>query len=331
VKVRVISATNFTKDSNEFRVNVQQGVGAAPAAIKGRVLASVSLRSGPGEQFQAVGTLPGETEVTILGKTRDSEWLLVQYQGQERWVKRQAIEPSESLALVPTREPTPIPQPTPTPQATATPTGSATPSVSPSATANANAPDFVPVDAQLIDGGTVLRVRVANQSPNAFTGSLVLSVTGVGASATRAFAVTLAANGSTTVDFELSPAVTGGATAQITVDPDNAVRERSEDNNVATFVLAAAAEDPEIVMLAPQVLPAAIRVTIRNDGGELKASDVTIQVAVGGQNFSKTERLALAKGQSVTIEVTRPPGTGQATVSLLINGTVTQQTQVTLQ
>jgi uncharacterized protein YgiM (DUF1202 family) len=313
--VRAITESGATKDSDQVKVVAFEGPGDRPVSINGKVIASVSMRTGPGENFEAVGTLTAGQQVKIVGKTRDSDWLLIDNDGG-RWVKRQAIEVLESLALVPIKEPTPVPQ------ATATNTPPASPSPTPSPTVNPTAPDFAPTHASLLNGGATLRVTVANLSTNSYSGPLVVAVGGVSpGTLTKAFNVEIPANGATIVEFELNPPVTTQKSAQVKVDPDNAIKETNEDNNNTTFVLTPPVEQPEIVISGVSFGATTIDVTIKNEGGPLAASTVTVKVTVGGASAQKVEQIALATGQSYPFTVPRP-GTGSAVIEVLVNGTV---------
>ena len=314
--VRVTSSSGATKNSTTVRLIAVESVGDKPAVVRGKAQTDVNVRTGPGETFELVKTLKAGDEVSIIGKTRDKEWLLIDLDGQQRWVKRSAILEQDSLDLVKTTEPTPRPEPTAT--NTAVPSPSASPSRSPSP--GANAPDFVPTNAILIDGGKTLRVTVQNLSANNFSGSLVVGVSGLTQDALK-FAsptVTIAPNATTTVDFSLDTAVTASKTAKVTVDPDNLIKELNEDNNTANFGLGPSIEAPDIVILAPTIGSTGITVTIQNNGGPLPASDVTIRITVGQSQSSKVQNIALAKGQSATISDVAKPGTGPAKVEVIV-------------
>ncbi len=327
--VRVTSQSGATRDSATFTVVAIEPVGEKPTAIRGQVVALSTLRTGPGEQYQAVGQLQPNTEVRIIGKNRDATWLLVEIE-EGRWVKRDAIQELDSLALVQVREPTPTVVPatnTPLPQ----PSPSPTPSVSPSATANPNAPDFAPTNATLIDGGSKLRVTVANLSTNSFEGSLVVSVGGVATNTlTQAFGVRITANSATTIDFELNPPLTQQRAAQVRVDPDNAIRETNEDNNSATFGLTPPVEQPSIVITSVDVSGTSVIVSIRNSGGPLAAADVTVKVTIDQASAEQTKNIALSKDNPpVTFNVPKPgPGTGK--VEVLIKGVAVASAPLTI-
>ena len=234
--VRATSESGATKDSDVIKVVAFEGPGDRPVSIAGRVVATVSMRTGPGEDFEAVGTLTAGQQVNIIGKSRNSEWLLIENNGGV-WVKRQAIEVLESLALVPVKEPTPVPEPT----ATNTPDPSPSPTETP--TVNPTSPDFVPTNAELADGGKVLRVSIANVSGTGYNGPVVISVSG-GAVASKVFNLDIEANGLIVVEFALSPPIVKDTAVQVRVDPDNAIMELNEDNNEASFGLQKPAPAP---------------------------------------------------------------------------------------
>lgn len=229
--VRVISVSGASKDSDKVRVVVVEDIGDRPVRIKGRVLASVTMRTGPGDDYESAGTLQPGREVDVIGRTRNGEWLLIDV-GGGNWVPRSAIELLDSIELVPIREPTPTPVPTPTPEPSPTPTP------------EPQLPDFAPTDAFLV-GNNLLRVTIANRSSASYEGVLVVSATGVGADPPSiAVNVSLPGHSSITVDFTLSPGITEETTVNVKVDPDNAIEETVEDNNSVTFVLQPPADQP---------------------------------------------------------------------------------------
>ncbi len=310
--VRVTSVSGATKDSDTIKVVAIQSVGEKPVKVKGRVAGAASVRLAPSDDATVLRTLtPGE-EVNIAGKSRDGAWLLLET--DNGWVRKEAIDLLDSLALVPVKDPTPTPPPP-------TPTQVAPPSVTPSPTVNTNAPDFVPVNALLIDGGKTLRITVQNLATAPFTGPLVVGVSKVGVSSPQVVVdASIPANGKVTVDFELNPPITAsGSSAQVTVDPGNAVKESNEDNNGATFVLTPSVESPDLKILAPTYTATEMKVVIRNDGGELKSSTIVVRVESGGAANEKSATVVLAKGQSAEFTFAKPP-TGPAKVRVLVNG-----------
>lgn len=69
----------------------QQGAGggeqaAAAAGVTYSTRFRVSLRGGPGESFPRLDTLPYPTTVGVIGRTADSSWIQVSFNGQTGWV-----------------------------------------------------------------------------------------------------------------------------------------------------------------------------------------------------------------------------------------------------
>ena len=328
--VKVTASSGATKESSKVRVIAIEPVGERPQTIKGKVVADTTLRAGPGDNYPESGILKAGTEVTVLGKDKAIDWLLVDSAQGQRWAKRTAIDPLDSLDLVPVRDVTPTPAPTQEPTSTTIPSPS--PSASTSPTANPNAPDFVPTNAVLIEGGAKLRVTVQNISTNAYNGPLVIGVSGDVAGSEIAIDAKLPGNGgSATVEFEVAPPITTtGKKAVVSVDPKNAVKEAREDNNGATFVLLPPEESPEIVIQTPTVQPSAIAITIQNNGGDMAATSVTVRAKLGTSVTLEEKTIALAKGQTASFSVARPQGTGEATAEVVINGQVVASAQFTI-
>ena len=327
--VRVTASSGATKDSDKVRIIAFEPVGDRPQTIRGKVVADTTLRIGPGDSYAEAGTLKAGQDVTILGKSKDITWLLVSSSQGDRWVKRTAIEPLDSLDLVPQRDVTPTPAPTQPPTSTTIPSPSPSASASPSP--NPNSPDFVPQGASLVEGGSKLRVTVQNVSNTAYSGALVVAISGDVSAPEIVVNAQLAANGGTaTVEFDINPPVTGpGKKAVVAVDPKNAVRELREDNNGATFVLLPPEEAPVIVIGTPTVAEN-VTLTIQNTGGPMAATAVTVRVKVGSSVSAQTQTISLSKGQSATFTVAKP-STGAATAEVVINDQVVASSDFQIQ
>ncbi|MBI2765547.1 MAG: hypothetical protein HYX53_06495 [Chloroflexi bacterium] len=325
--VRATSTTGATKDSDKIKISGIEDIGNKPADIRGRISATANLHNAPNDQSPSILTLNPGQDVVILGKSEDEQWLFVDVNGGG-WVKTLAVDLVDSLALIPVRTNTPTPTVAPaTPIPTPSPSATATPS---------SAPDFVPTDAQLIEGGARLRVTIKNISSNAFEGSIVVSAAKVNASpAEKAFGVKLAANGGTgVVEFELSPPVTSQKSVDIKVDPSNAIKETEENNNSATFVLTPPVEQP-VIGLVTQIVGPNIAVTISNTGGPIASTDSRVVVTLEANGVKTTQdaavTLALDKGKSVVVNVPKPQGSGQARVDLIVGGQVIATTTIRLE
>jgi len=181
----------------------------------------------------------------------------------------------------------------------------------------------------LVEGGSVLRVTVQNSSNNPYNGPLVIAVSGDVPAAEIVIDANLGANGTATVDFDLNPPITTDKKkAVVSVDPKNAIKESRENNNDATFVLLAPEEAPAIVVQAPTVADK-ITVTIKNNGGPLAATTVTVRVKAENSEAAQSQNLALATGQTATFVVSKP-GTGAATAEVVINDQVVASAEFTI-
>ncbi len=94
---------------------------------------SAKLYAGPGEQYAALATLPGETDFALLGRNGQGDWLkITSATGKEGWISTAQTEVFMEILDVPlVAEPTATASPTPRPQATATATDTPTPSPTP--------------------------------------------------------------------------------------------------------------------------------------------------------------------------------------------------------
>jgi hypothetical protein len=220
---------------------------------------------------------------------------------------------------------------TPTPAPTQRPTNTPEPSASAitTATPNPDAPDFVPTNAVLLNAGALLRVTVQNSSANPYNGPLVIAVSG-DVTGEVVIDAKLGANGSATVDFEVNPPITTtGKKAVVSIDPKNAVKEARENNNEATFVLLPPEESPKITIQSP-VVTDKITVTIKNDGGPLAATTVTVRVKAENSEAAQSQSIALANGQTATFVISKP-GVGAAVAEVVVNNQVIASADFTIE
>lgn len=318
IRIRAQAASGATADSEKVTVVAVEAIDERPEQITGDIITTVNARSGPGEEYPSIRVLePGE-QVIIQGRSPDNTWLLLD---DGSWIRRNAVELNDSLVLVP------ITHPTPTPAPTATPTPEESPSPSPSPTVVA--PDLSPSNAILVSGGALLQVTIANLASSDYTGPLVVSAAELpGGDLVQVFDREILANGTTTVDFTIDPPLLEGGTVRITVDPDDAIEETSEDNNEAAFTLAPPVEPPNLAILPPAVQGNEVLVTIQNTGGELPSSTVVVSISLGETTTQVSRTIALANGQSENFTLVKPSGTGTATITVTIDGQVFASTQI---
>lgn len=72
-------------------VSVEASPATGTTEIKAGVLSNVNLRSGPGINYAVVGSVPADSEVTVIGRTEDGQWLRVKSDAAEQvWVTADA-------------------------------------------------------------------------------------------------------------------------------------------------------------------------------------------------------------------------------------------------
>ncbi len=333
--VRAITGTGKVVMSEPVRVVAEPAATVTPVASPTATIVVVtSLRTGPGQDYNQAGTLEPGDVVTVTGKTRDLQWLRIE-RGGGLWVRFNAIDISPAdLERVPAVDSPEPPAATPTrPPATPggdsgtdtdpetdppedTPTATATPEVP------ANAPDFIPSNAVLIDGGSILRITLTNTSTNPFSGAIVVRVEETpGGPVEQVLTVAMDPNGEAWVNFEIDPPIAEQVSITVTVDPDDAIVEPNEDNNTTTFVVVPPPEGP-VLSLQAAVTNGALTVTISNEGTELTTNDARLVVSVPGETTTRTiSPLAIPENESVSIAGIAAPRTGEAiTITLLIDG-----------
>lgn len=321
--VRAITVGGEEIVSGAVRVLAVAPVEETPPAreLTGAIVAVASLRTGPGDTYSQAGTIEPPDRVTVTGRTSDSAWLRIE-RGGGLWVRAAAVNLDGPPDLAPVREtgPAPTTAATLTPEPTGTGTATATPT--PSATPAPSAPDFRAVNAELVEGGAVLRVTISNPSTNPFAGSVVVGVSDdVPASPSEQVVnVSLPPNGMADIEFTLDPPVTEQASVLVTVDPDNAIAESNEDNNATNFALAAPVAGPRLLLEA-NVSGGVLAVTIRNDGERLTTNSASVIVSVPGETTSRAIRLDLDEGESIVVGGLSAPRTGATiTITLRIEG-----------
>ena len=293
-------------------------------AITASVVALTSLRLGPDEAFSQAGTLEPGQVVTVIGKTLNQQWLQVET-GGGLWVRFSAVDIAPGdLVRVEVVEPPPRPRDTPTPPPDDPQTEAGTPTPTPTGDAQPppNAPDFLPSNAEPIEGGTILRVTFTNASTNPYSGPVVVRLEGVPASPPeQVLTVAMEPNGAAAVNFTISPPITEQTTVTVTLDPDEAIAETNEDNNVTEFIIVPPPEGP-VLSIRATVTGGMLSVVIQNDGQALSTNDARLVVSVPGETTTRTiSPLAIPDNESATIGGIAAPRTGESIrVTLFIDG-----------
>jgi len=249
VAVQVTGVSGAQHESQTITIVGFEPVTSGPPTAKGNVVATVGARTGPGDEFDVVRTLNAGDQVTIVGKSKDGQWLVIQGQnnGDQQWVRAAAISVTGSLNSVPVveapAEPSATATNTPRPEPTSTPT------------TEPALPDFVPGNASLINNGSTLQVTIANIGDAPYQGPLVVAISGVTGAQTRVFNVNMAANGGTALNFSLGAPANSGGQVSVTVDPDGTVQESSENNNSTSFTVQAPDIQPTETPEPPTATP----------------------------------------------------------------------------
>ena len=328
--VRAATEAGKLVDSDKITVIAREDPGQAPEGIRGRVVARSNVLSGPGPQFSVTGAVNPDEQITIFGRSSDSQWLLIDDAGS-RWVRRAAIQESDSLTLVPVREARATPVASPT-RATATPVESASPSPTP--TQQTDGPDLTPSDARFVVDGArrLLRITITNEG-QPYSGPLVVGITTNPAGLVAGQTVIDAKVGtgeSVTIDLDLAGDPPERTDIVVKADPQNLVKERSEDNNTVTFKsVPAPAAAPRFVILSITTEANVVTIVIQNQGGALPRSRVEVSITIGAASAAAEQELAVDKNGAATFRMAKP-ASGRGTVVVKVNGVPVASGEATL-
>lgn len=317
--VRALTTSGNVADSDPFTIVVAEEELGPQAALKAEVVTAVTVRLGPGLEYESVGVLePGEV-VNVIGKDLNVEWLQIEREGG-LWAQRFAFQVSGLLSLLPVvdrgsngsddsnGEDTPTPTPTPTP------------------TEEPGLPDFFASNAEITANRTTLTVTISNVSTTKFGGPLIVSIYNPLIDAQqRAFSVWLDPNGTTKVSFALDTILPDQQLVEVTIDPLNDVEEANEDNNTTNFLVFAPVDGPELTLI-PTIASdgRTMSVTVRNDGGPVATNTAELEVSVGAERLIKTLSLALNANQSKVLTALAIPQDDDEFIEIVlkIEGTV---------
>ena len=308
--IRAITPTGTVVDSKSFNLFVAVEEIQPHASLKAEVVTAVTVRLGPGLQYESVGVLePGEV-VTVIGKDLNVEWLQIERE-EGLWAQRFAFAVSGLLSLLPVIDNDNKNSNDPDNEATRT----STPTPSPSPTEERGLPDFFASNAVITANRTTLTVTISNISTTKFGGPLIVAIYNpLIDSIQRAFSVWLDANGTAKVSFTLDEILPDQQLVEITIDPTNDIEEANEDNNTTNFLVFAPVDGPELT-LVPTIASdgRTMSVTVRNDGGPVATNSAVIEISVGAERLIKTLSLALNTNQSkVLTALTIPQDEGES-------------------
>jgi len=323
--VRAYTASGQQVISDAIQIVVVPPTVATPEPdVVASIVAVASMRLGPDEGHNQAGTLEPGQVVTVIGRTGDQQWLQIA-NGGGLWVRFSAVDIApEALADVPIVEPPPLPDSTPTSPPTGNPDATVTPSPTPSPTPAPvpNAPDFIATNAVSLEGGSILRITLTNASTSPFEGVIVVRVEQVPANPSEQILdIAVEPNGSAAVNFAIDPPIGEQTVVTVTIDPDDAIAESNEDNNVTEFIIVPPPEGA-ILSLSAGANEGVLSITIQNDGATLTTNDARLIVSVPGETLERViSPLSISQGESTTIDGIVAPRTGEAIrVTLFIDG-----------
>lgn len=64
---------------------------AEAITLSAQTINSVNVRGGPGTNYAVVASLPGSTEITLIGRNEAEDWLQVDFNGQQGWIFAQLL------------------------------------------------------------------------------------------------------------------------------------------------------------------------------------------------------------------------------------------------
>lgn len=242
------------QETPQAPVNTPAGPVIDPNDPTCRILTNTALnyRTGPGVEFDRIGTFTAGTQVPIVGRLGDNSWWLVQVSAfTQAWVSSDFTTEYGNCIGVPVQTPPPTPTTTPataTPTATPTPTATADPTATPTPTAS-NTPrpadlvvaNIVGPSNVTLSGGSVtvsFSVTISNTGDQT-TGPFTNTITFLPGGDTLELGTvsSLDPGGSINLTADLTFNAAGEFTVQATADSEDSVAELSEVNNVGTFVV----------------------------------------------------------------------------------------------
>ena len=213
-----------------------------------RILTNLNLnyRTGPGTNYDRLGTLVAGTQIPIIGRVGNNSWWRVQVNTfTQAWVSSDFTTEYGNCLNVPVLAPPPTPtssQVTSTPTRTATPTPSLTPTISRTPRpANLVIADIQGDNTLTLTGSTVSAVYsvLISNAGDAPTGAFSSTITYLPGGDTVELGVVSNLNPGETILLRatLSFTATGQFTVQATADSDDTVDEQSEVDNIGAYIV----------------------------------------------------------------------------------------------
>lgn len=268
----------------------------------------LNVRSGPGVNYDIVGTIPRGERLRLIGTNDDASWHVIEFEGEERWISGfvQSVRIEGDPELLPVYEPPPTP----------TPTATLTPSITP-----------VGVFAQVIS--SFLNVRAGPGTVYPIIGRLNRNerVELIGANTDFTYYVIIFRQRQAWIsgDRTLLRIISGDRRTLPLVEPPPTPTPRP--TRTPTFT-PTPEPFPDIVLVTANLVPPipapgqpfTLQVTIRNQGG-LNAGEFAVATAFDpGQVYSAQIVPGLAVGAQTTVNLTGTvTGTGNFTIAIVLD------------
>lgn len=203
-----------------------------PSATPSQVTITVNLptaniRSGPGTDFERIGTLEEGEQMPVVGGNEDFSWFVIMYRGNQAWISEDVVDvfdPGNLLAQLPVIQPVIV----------TTPIVAGTPA--PSNGVDLIVSNIVLSPAQPVPGQAFAAQVTVSNIGNAAAGAFVVGTTFEPGSVPASATVNSLDPGATlTVSLPATVFGTGAFTTSVVVDSTNSVIEANENNNIFTF------------------------------------------------------------------------------------------------
>jgi hypothetical protein len=230
---------------------------AVARGVVGRTNTTTAVRRAPG-QLVVLGTIPRNTDVTIDGRSEESNWLRIIFPPNSElhgWIEAETVDITGNVSALSVATPEPVvvvdlPSPDPELELTPADIDEATEEPTPTDTPGPEMPDLVVGTTPVVTDG-MLSITVVNQGTGIATGDFVVAIFDVDGTALL--------GGATLPGFSLGPglsidigtgyAVTESQSLLLIVDPNSEIEESDNTNNqisVSITVEAAPTEPPPI-------------------------------------------------------------------------------------
>jgi len=227
---------------------------ATARGVVGRTNTTTAVRRAPG-QLVVLGTIPRNTDVTIDGRSEESNWLRIVFPAnseQHGWIEAENVDITGNIAALAVTTPEPVvvvDLPTTDPALELTPDDTPEPveteDPDPTETPDTGLADLVIGTTPILSGG-LLVVTVVNQGTGIAEGDFVVAIfdvdgtTLLGGATLRGFSLGPGLSIDVTTGYE----VTENQSLLIVIDPNSEIEESDNTNNQISLSISVGDEEP---------------------------------------------------------------------------------------